>query len=62
MNVSGDALRNTRWHATPRREVKEGDLEGNTDQTPFVDPASFAGALGGFGVGGARALRGGSPG
>src|SRR5215208_5288994 len=43
----------------PRREEKEGDLEGNTDQTPFVGPASFAGARGGFVVCGTRGLRGG---
>src|SRR5215213_9678075 len=45
-----------------RREVKEGSLEGNSGQTPFVGPGSFAGARGGFVVCGAGGLRGGGSG
>src|SRR5215212_7127918 len=45
-----------------RRKVKEGSLDGNSGQTPFVGPGSFAGARGGFGVCGARGLRGGGSG
>jgi hypothetical protein len=45
-----------------RREVKEGSLEGNSGQTPFVGPGSFAVARGGFVVCGAGGLRGGGSG